>query len=390
MTQKPEITRILASTEATHRLSRRSFLLGSAISLVGTGVLLSGCGTKATTLLPGKKTPGPIEGQFNMYNWAQYDDPNLIKAFTKAKGPIVQIDTYSSNEEMVAKLSASAGTSGYDLIVPSGDYIPQLIQNKLLMKFDKSQIPNLANVDSAFLAQSWDPTNDYSVVKDWGTTGYMYDKTVIKHPMTTWQHFIDAMKKEAKGHTSLLASPPEVAAVYFWANGINWTTTKKADLDAAEKFLVEDVAPNIKAFDSYPGIKLASGGYALAELWNGDARQGLLASKTPDRYQWVLPGPKTELWMDNWSIVAGAKHPVAAHAWINYILDSKNSFTDMQYTGYATGVKTIHADSIAAGLKYLDLMFFTKAQVAKMETGQINSAEQRLVEMYGKAKAIAG
>jgi spermidine/putrescine transport system substrate-binding protein len=103
MTQKQEITRILASTGATHRLSRRSFLLGSAVSLIGGGVLLSGCGTKASTVATGTQTPGPIEGQFNMYNWAQYDDPNLIKAFTKAKGPIVQIDTYSSNEEMVAK-----------------------------------------------------------------------------------------------------------------------------------------------------------------------------------------------------------------------------------------------------------------------------------------------
>src|ERR1019366_2339189 len=209
-----------------------------------------------------------------------------------------------------------------------------MIQNNLLQKFDKTLLPNLKYVDPSLLRQAWDPANDYSIVKDWGTTGYMYDTKVIKRPMATWQDFIDAAKNEASGKTSVLASPPEVAAIYFWANGIDWGTDKTADLDAAAKFVVNELTLHIQAFDSYPGIKLAQGGYALAELWNGDARQGLLASKTPNRYKWVLPTPKTELWMDNWSIVAGAKDPVAAHAWINFILDPANAFTDMEYTGY--------------------------------------------------------
>ena len=94
--------------------------------------------------------------------------------------------------------------------------------------------------------------------------------------------------------------------------------------------------------------------------------------------------------MDNWAIVAGAKHPVAAHSWINYILDPKNAFTDMQYTGYNTGSKDVEATAKAAGLKYLDLIFFTPAQLATLDTGAINTAEQRLIDIFDKTKAKAG
>ena len=392
-----QITRILASKPAAARLSRRQFLLGSTLSVVAGGFLLSGCGTSGGSSASGSPaasgtgsaTAGPIEAQLHMYNWAQYDDPALPKAFTTQFGPAVQIDTYSSNEEMIAKLAAAQGTSGYDLVIPTGAYIPQMLQNNLLQKLDKSLLPNLTNVDPQFLGRAWDPKNDYSVCKDWGSTGYFYDTTVIKRPMTSWQDFIDAAKAEASGKTAVLASPPELTAIYFWANGIPWTTEKTSDLDAAENFCVNELAQHIKAFDSYPAIPLTQGTYALAECWNGDARQGLLASKTPDRYKWVLPTPKTELWMDNWAIVAGAKDPVAAHAWINYILDPKNSLTDMAYHGYNTGIKDIKTAAQTAGLKYLDVIFFTPDQLATLETGEINSAEQRLIEIYGKTKAKA-
>ena len=94
--------------------------------------------------------------------------------------------------------------------------------------------------------------------------------------------------------------------------------------------------------------------------------------------------------MDNWAIAAGAKNPVAAHAWINFILDPVNAFTDMQYTGYNTGIIGNEEKAKAAKLKYLDLIFFTPAQIATMDTGEINSAQARLVEMYSKTKAKVG
>ena len=105
------------------------------------------------------------------------------------------------------------------------------------------------------------------------------------------------------------ARRPTCAGIYFWANGIPWTTEDPADLDACEAFIVDEFASHIKAFDSYPGINLTSGNYILSQVWNGDARQGLLSvGDDADKYTWGLGAPVTELWMDNWCIVNGAQN----------------------------------------------------------------------------------
>ena len=77
------------------------------------------------------------------------------------------------------------------------------------------------------------------------------------------------------------------------------------------------------------------------QAWNGDARLGILESPDPDRWQWVLPGPETEIWMDNWAIAAGAPHPEAAHAFIDYVLTPENALAELDYIGYHTGATDI-------------------------------------------------
>ena len=136
----------------------------------------------------------------------------------------------------------------------------------------------------------------------------------------------------------MLDAPNELAGLYFWANGIDWTTEDPADLDAYEAFMVNQLAPHVKAFDSYPGYQFAQGTWALSHVWNGDARQGFNSFKDPSSYAWGLGAPVTELWMDNWTIVKGAPHPEAAYAWINFILDPANSLQDLQFHGYNTGI----------------------------------------------------
>jgi spermidine/putrescine transport system substrate-binding protein len=156
--------------------------------------------------------------------------------------------------------------------------------------------------------------------------------------------------------------------------------------------MVNQFAKHIKAFDSYPGINLTQGNYALSQVWNGDARAGLLAveeaGKDPSKYTWGLGAPKTELWMDNWTIVKGAKHLDAAYDFINYILDPDNSEKELAFHGYNTGVKGI--EEKMADAKYKDLVFFSPEQVKTMEAQEINTAQDRQVEIYNKTKAAAG
>lgn len=389
----PRPVRILASTGAARliraELNRRTFL--SFAAAAGSAALLAACtpgGTQATSV---PATGGPLEGNLNIYTWGDYDSPDVISAFTKNLGPKVTMDSFSSNEELIAKLSAAKGTSGYDIVVPTGPFIPQMVENGLLQELNMDLIPNMKYMDPAFLGQDWDPTNKYSVCKAWGTTGFAYDTTVITRDLQTWNDFLDAAQNEASGKTSVLDDPAELTGLYFWANGINWNTTDPADLDAAEKYLVNTLAPHLSAFDSYPGgVAIPESTQALVQVWNGDARLGFMNSNDPGRWAWRLGSPATELWMDNWAIAAGAPHPEAAHAFINDTMLPENQLLQIDYIGYHTGAAGIEQAALDADLALPEMMFFTPEQLASMQNGVVNDAQQRTVEIWNATKAAAG
>jgi len=385
--------RILASADAVptirRELSRRGFL--GIAAAAGAAAILTACSPGGGTSAAPKATGGALENKLSIYTWGDYDSPDVIDAFTKEKGPSVELSSFNSNEEMIAKLTAAKGTGGYDIVVPTGVYIQQMVQNGLLQKLNLDLIPNFKNLDAAFVGRAWDPDNEYSICKAWGTTGFVYDKTVITRELSTWGDFLDAAQNEASGKTSMLDDASELTGAYFWANGIPWTTTDEGDLDAAEDFLVNTLATHIEAFDSYPGggaIQQAS--HALMQAYNGDVRLALMESSEPDRWQWVLAGPKTEIWMDNWSIPVGAPRPEAAHAFIDYVLEPAASLQELDYIGYHTGVADIEQAAADAGLGLLDMVFFTPEQLATMEEGEVNDSLTRVVDIYNKVKAAAG
>jgi spermidine/putrescine transport system substrate-binding protein len=391
MSAKPPV-RILASSAASRIIaqeySRRRFL-GFTAAAAGAG-LLAACSSPGAEPSPGA-TGGALEKNLSIYTWGDYDDPEVLTDFTAELGPEITLDSFNSNEEMISKLVAARGTSGYDIVVPTGPFIPQMIENGLLSPFNKDLLPNMEHVDPAFLGRDWDPNNEYSVIKAWGTTGFVYDRTKISRELKTWDDFIDAATKEASGSVSVLDDPAPLLGLYFWSNGIDWNTTDPAHFDAAEDFLVNTLAPHISAFDSYPGgVAIPQAQHALMQSWNGDARIGILESEDPDRWQWVLGSPDTELWADNWAIADGAPNPEAAHAFINYILDPEVSLRELDYNGYHTGVANIEETARDEGFEMLDLIFFDEAQVETMHTQTITDMQQRIVEIWDKTKAAAG
>jgi len=399
MARNDDTTRILIPRHTAERiaqsLSRRRFLGLAAGTAVGAAFLAacgssgggSSSGSSNGGMSSGGSSSGGSGGSINLYTWAEYDDPDVISAWGN-----VTTDIYDSNEEAIQKLAASKGSSGYDVVVPTGAYIPQMVQKDLLEELDLDKLPNFKNIDPLYTNQTFDPENKHSVTKDWGSTGWIYDNTVIKTPITSWKDFIDAAMGPASSNMSMLDAPAYIPGVYFWANGIDWNTESKADLDKAEDFMVNQFAKHIKAFDSYPGINLTQGNYALSQVWNGDARAGLLAVEDagddPSKYTWGLGAPKTELWMDNWTIVKGAKNLDAAYDFINYILNPDNSAKELAYHGYNTGVTGIQEKM--ANTKYPDLIFFSPEQVKTMSSQEINTAQDRQVEIYNKVKAAAG
>ena len=391
MSDQTEPIKILAPQDAAQRISRRLFLGGAAGAAVAGSALLSACGGDDTSSDTSAAPAGEVEDKLNMYTWGEYNSPEVIKEFEKKNSLDFTLDSYDSNEQMIAKLTNANGTSGYDIVVPTGPFIPAMVANDLLQELDLSRIPNFSNLEPEYTDQPWDPNNQYSVCKDWGTTGYAYDSTLIDVEMSTWQDYIDVAMNQASGNVSVLASPDNAVGFYLWAQDINWMTTDTADLDATEDFLVNEFAPHVKAFQSYPGGgDMQNGNFALVMAWNGDARQGIIQSDDKERWKWVFPGPRTEIWMDTYAIPNGAPHPNAAYEWINYLLEPDVSLKELEYIGYNTGVKDIEPKAKAAGIERLDIVFYTPEQVATMEAGELNDAQERRLEIYQAFKAAAG
>jgi spermidine/putrescine transport system substrate-binding protein len=368
--------KILASREAAQRITRRHFLAGSAVAVFSGSVLLAACGGEGDAL--------------QIYNWAEYNDPEIFTRFTDEVGPATAVTIYDSNEQAVAKLDSAEGTSGYDIVVPSDVYVAQMADLGLLEELDMSKIPNFENLEEQYRGQPFDPENKYSVCKDWGTTGWIYDTTIVTEPITSWKDFQTAAMGAASGNTSVLDTPGYLAAIYLWGEGSDWVTEDTAELDATEDFIVNQFAPHIKAFDSYPGINLGQGNYALSQAWNGDARQGLLSVDDPERYAWSVGAPEADLWMDNWCIVKGAPHLEEAHQWVNFILDPDVSLQDMEYHGYHPGIVGIEQAAQDAGLEYPEMVFFDDATVAGLQPNALNSGQERRVAIWEAAHAAAG
>ena len=398
MSKQPETIRLLVPRATANylqkQLTRRGFIrLGSAA--IGGGLLVAcgggGSDTTGTTAAAGTTAAtGELGGDLSIYTWAEYQNPENTDAFAAANGVNVIVDIYESNEAAIAKLELAGASAGYDIVVPTSGFVKLMVAKDLLLELDMSRIPNIVNIDPAIAAlQNTDGiAGKYSVVKDWGSTGWVYDSSVITEPLVTWGDFLTVAASDGvSGLVSVLGAPGDVTGIVFWRDGIDWNTTDPADLDHAEEVLLTELAPHLKAFDSYPGLTLVAGEYVLSQAWNGDARVAVI--EDPERYKWGLGAPKTELWVDTWAILKSAQNVDAAYAWINNILDPAVSAKEIDWHGYDTAVIGTR-DFLPPDLAAPEIIFFTEEEKGRLVAGEVNEAQDRIVEIYNNLQAAAG
>ena len=255
--------------------------------------------------------------ELNLYAWSEYIPQPLLDNFTTQTGIKVNYDTYSSNEELQAKLQA--GASGYDVIIPSDYMISILKQQNLLEKIDMAQIPNFKNIDDRFKNLEFDPGNEYTVPYQWGTSCLVVDTGKVTRPITKWA---DLWDPEFVGKIVLLDDEREVIGMVLETLGYDKNSTDQAQLDEAKAKLSE-LMPSVKLFDSdNPKQALLSGEVWLGQTWNGEAS---IAHSENEAIQYVFPEEGCTIWFDNLAVPKGAAHLDAAHAFINFVLDAKNS-----------------------------------------------------------------
>jgi len=331
---------------AGHRIDRRQ-ALGLGGMAIFAAAAAAACGTTKTSGTPstgattGSSNPltgKPLENHLEIYNWSQYDDPSTYTKFKKLPaetnvGMTIHETYYSSNDELLAKLHA--GGTSYDIIVPSQNAVAELIQEKLLLALDKSLLPNLKNLDPSFLRPSYDPTGDYHILKDFGITMFFYNHKIVHEPLGTMLDFYHALPKYvSKGRTNLLDGAEEVVPLALMAIGLDPNTDSQADFNQVKRFLLS-IRKGVTTIDSSAYINDSiAGKIILSQGWNGDIRRIVQGRKKFGDITAVIPHKASEIWADNWCIPANAPHPVAAHAWINWLLTPSTAVTEMNYHNY--------------------------------------------------------
>ena len=266
----------------------------------------------------------------HLFNWNNYIAPQTVKHFEKFCNCKLSQDYYSDNEEMLAKLAA--GATGYDLIVPTGNAIDTLIRQGALMPLDKSLLPNLGNINPAYLDTSFDPGNRYSVPYAYTLTLLGFNQEKIKEldlPTDTWAIIFEPeYLKKIKGRVTVLDSQRELMAAALRYLGYSVNDADEEHWKQAKDLIVR-AKPYWAAFSNTSYIKeLAVGNLWVAHGYSNDMFQAALDAKNTGRkftIGYSTPKEGTVLSLDSMVLHKSGNRPDLALQFINFMLDGKNS-----------------------------------------------------------------
>lgn len=325
-------------------------------------------------------------GQLNVYSWPDYFSTDDLAAYAKKTGVTPNIATYDSNETLFAKLNSPAG-AGFDIVIPSSSWIKQLADKGLLQELDHSRL-NLASLDQDLLNRDYDPGNKYSIPKDWGLLGVVYDPEAVGGEIETWEDFFKAFAKpEVSGKIRLSDSGWETIGAQLWIDGKDWNAATSDDIRAAgEK--VKALAKHVKSFSGLDPNSVANGSIVLAQTNQGTARA--VIGLNP-KLKWVVPGPFSELWVDNYAIAKGAPNLDQAYDFLAYQLQPEVQLAETQYIGFPAALAGLQS-KLPADTKNADLIFGGKGLDFKKLTSFVVNPETigTYLQVQTEIQAAAG
>ncbi|GHH52134.1 polyamine ABC transporter substrate-binding protein [Lentzea cavernae] len=254
------------------------------------------------------------EPKLNFYNWTDYIAPETLPGFTAVSGIEVTYDNFSTNDEMEAKIAS--GQAGYDLVVPSDNFLRRFLRSGLLQPLDHDAIPNLRNLEPRFAEAEYDPGNQYSVPWAWGTTGLAYSKSGIGGDVTGFDAFD---LPNALGRSSILDEARDGMAIGLLKLGHDPNTTDAGQIDDAANFLLS-LKKKLGQITSDVIEPLTSGQVRLAQSYSGDAFQ---ARETNDDIGYAIPAEGGLSYVDLLVIPKDAPHAANAHRFIDHVLGAE-------------------------------------------------------------------
>jgi putrescine transport system substrate-binding protein len=270
--------------------------------------------------------------EVRVYNWSDYIDQSVIDQFEESTGIKVIYDVFDSNEVLEGKLLA--GSTGYDVVSPSIEYLGRQVQAGIHLKLSKDLIPNLKNLDPKMMEMlsTMDPDNRYAIPYLWGTTGIGYNRAAVDEimgkdfKMNTFDILFkpELIKNFEQCGIAFLDAPSEVFKAALFYIGKDPNTKDPSDYRGEAYELLKSIRPFIRYFHSSKYINdLANGEICLVFGWSGDILQAGDRAKEVENginIDYQIPKEGAQMWVDMMSIPNDAPNSENAHLFLNFIL----------------------------------------------------------------------
>lgn len=270
-------------------------------------------------------------GSLKVYNWGEYMDPQVLELFEKETGISVTYDEYETNESMYPIIAK--GAADYDLICPSDYMIQKMSDEGLLEPINWSRIPNAKNIDDQYFefARGYDENNTYSMPYLWGTVGILYNKKMVKGPIDSWGVLWDTRYQDDILMQKSVRDAFGVALKYL---GYSLNTTDETQLDEAKQKLLEQKHSGVVQAYVVDEVrdKMIAGEAAMGVIYSGEA---LTCMEENEDLAYVIPKEGSNLWMDNFAIVKGAKNKENAEKFLNFLCRPEIMKMNFEYITYS-------------------------------------------------------
>ena len=289
------------------RISKTILIIGTLVSIL----FILSCSKSGTKVARDLQTPRKLY----LYNWTYYTPDIIIEKFEKEFNAKIIIDNYASNEDMFAKLRASSG--GYDIVIPSADYVSIMIKLGMVQALDHTKLPNLKYIEANArrLAELYDPGYKYSVPYFIGAAGIAVNTDKVKDFPRDWTIFGE---KSLAGRMQLLDDMAEVLGIAQATLGYSVNTTDTQELQNTADYINTQWKPNIVKFDS-EGMGKA---FSQGEYWVSHTYPENLAEEVPesdwDKVEFFIPETGGPLYIDSMVILDKAPNVDLAHEFINF------------------------------------------------------------------------
>ena len=312
----------------------------------------------------------------NVYNWGLYisdgddDSVDILSAFEELTGIRINYTTFDSNESLYAKMRS--GGASYDVIIPSDYMVGKMAAEGMLAELNFDNIPNFELIGEDYLGWAFDPDNTYSVPYTWGTTGIIYNTTLVEEPPASWA---DMWNVEYAGSILMFNNSRDAYAIAAKKLGLSLNPSSVEEVEQVmgelknQKEMVQAYVMD-EIFDKMEGCEAA-----MAPYYAGDALT--MIDDNPD-LAFVHPEEGVNFFVDCMCIPATSRHKEAAEMFINYMCEPDVGYCNIDYIGYSTPITEVW-EMLDDELKYSEIAYpsdevMEKAEVFDTLPDEVNSA----------------